>query len=59
MMNWNWRDLDDGDDLIFTDAGWKHSERWERNPMESHAGGVDFSFFGPALDSFRGCGSLR
>ena len=22
--------------------------------MESHAGGVDFSFFGPALDSFRG-----
>lgn len=23
--------------------------------MESHAGGVDFSFFGPALDSFRGC----
>ena len=27
MMNWNWRDLDDVDDLIFTDAGWKHSER--------------------------------
>ena len=23
MMNWNWRDLDDVDDLIFTDAGWK------------------------------------
>ena len=27
MMNWNWRDLDDVDDLIFTDASWKHSER--------------------------------
>lgn len=27
MMNWNWRDLDDVDDLIFTDAGWEHSER--------------------------------
>jgi len=27
MMNWNWRDLDDVDDLIFTDAGWERSER--------------------------------
>ena len=27
MMNWNWRDIDDVDDLIFTDAGWTHSER--------------------------------
>ena len=27
MMNWNRRDLDDVDDLIFADAGWERSER--------------------------------
>ena len=27
MMKWTWLDQDDVDDLIFTDAGWMHSER--------------------------------
>ena len=27
MMKWKWLDLDDVDDLIFTETGWEHSER--------------------------------
>ena len=49
--------------VILREKGGSSMMNWNWRDLddvdESHAGGVDFSFFGPALDSFRGCGSLR